>query len=51
MRRTVGRLVESPLAERVLSGKALRGDVLVLSGQGAELQIAERIASRADAAE
>ena len=32
-------------------GKALRGDVLVLSGHGAELRIAERIASRADAAE
>jgi len=51
MRRTVGRLVESPLAERVLSGSALRGDVLVLSGNGAELRITQRSASRADAAE
>ena len=51
MRRTVGRLVESPLAELVLSAKALRGDVLVLSGHGAELRIGQRSAARADAAE
>jgi ATP-dependent Clp protease ATP-binding subunit ClpC len=51
MRRTVGRLVESPLAELVLSGKALEGDVLVLSGRGSELRITDRSAVRADAAE
>lgn len=51
MRRTVGRLVESPLAELVLSGKALRGDTLVLSGRGSELRLIERSAARADAAE
>ncbi len=51
MRRTVGRLVESPLAELVLSGRALPGDVLVLSGEGAEVRIRPRGAARADAAE
>jgi hypothetical protein len=51
MRRTVGRLVESPLAERVLSGRALPGDVLVLSGDGAEVRIERRGEARADAAE
>jgi ATP-dependent Clp protease ATP-binding subunit ClpC len=51
MRRTVGRLVESPLAERVLSGSAQAGDVLVLSGEGAAVRITRRGEARADAAE
>jgi ATP-dependent Clp protease ATP-binding subunit ClpC len=37
MRRTVGRLVESPLAERLLAGELVRGDVVRLRGHGATL--------------
>jgi ATP-dependent Clp protease ATP-binding subunit ClpC len=39
MRRTVGRLVESPLAERVLAGEIEPGDVVRLRGEGTQVRI------------
>jgi len=49
MRRTIGRLVESPLASKILSGELTEGDEIVLLGEGATLRF-DRL-SRADAAE
>jgi ATP-dependent Clp protease ATP-binding subunit ClpC len=37
MRRTIGRLVESALAQRILAGEVGEGDEVVVRGEGAEL--------------
>jgi ATP-dependent Clp protease ATP-binding subunit ClpC len=47
MRRTIGRLVESPLAARLLAGELARGARLRLRGRGAELSF-ELDSERAD---
>ena len=39
MRRTVGRLVEAPLAEALLAGRLDRGDTLGLRGRGAQVTV------------
>ncbi len=49
MRRTIGRLVESPLASKILAGELSEGDEVVLHGEGDRLRF-ERV-TRADAAE
>ncbi len=49
MRRTIGRLVESPLAAKILAGELEEGDEVVLRGDGDRIEM-ERIAA-VDAAE
>jgi ATP-dependent Clp protease ATP-binding subunit ClpC len=49
MRRTIGRLVESPLAAKLLAGELVEGDEVILRGDGDRIEM-ERIAS-VDAAE
>jgi ATP-dependent Clp protease ATP-binding subunit ClpC len=39
MKRTIARLLEAPLAERILRGELLRGSVLLASVEGGELEI------------
>jgi ATP-dependent Clp protease ATP-binding subunit ClpC len=39
MRRTVGRLVEAPLAREVLAGGLSRGDTVVIRGKGAQIVV------------
>ncbi|MCA9532739.1 MAG: ATP-dependent Clp protease ATP-binding subunit [Myxococcales bacterium] len=50
MKRVVGRLVESPLAEMMLRGDFLAGESVRLRGQGREIQL-EREGSECDAAQ
>jgi hypothetical protein len=49
MRRTIGRLVESPLASQILAGGLAEGDEVLLVGEGDTLRF-ERL-PEADAAE
>ncbi|MCG8556233.1 MAG: AAA family ATPase [Proteobacteria bacterium] len=39
MRRTVGRLIEAPLAARILEGQLGRGDQVLISAEGGRLQL------------
>jgi ATP-dependent Clp protease ATP-binding subunit ClpC len=39
MKRTIARLLEAPLAERILRGELPRGAVLLLEVEGGELQL------------
>mgnify|MGYP002147752636 FL=1 len=50
MKRLVGRLIESPLAEMMLRGDFLAGETVRLSGEGAEILL-EREGSECDAAQ
>jgi ATP-dependent Clp protease ATP-binding subunit ClpC len=53
MKRTIARLVEAPLAERILRGELPRGAVLLASveGGGLEIDVLDQSESRAPAAE
>ncbi len=50
MKRLVGRLIESPLAEMMLRGDFLAGETVRLTGVGAEIRL-EREGSECDAAQ
>ncbi len=49
MRRTIGRLVESPLASKILAGELAEGDEVVLHGHAGRLEFERAV--RVDAAE
>ena len=50
MRRTVSRLVEAPLARAVLAGEFVAGDVIVITGQTAELEFTRKQGARPERA-
>jgi ATP-dependent Clp protease ATP-binding subunit ClpC len=50
MRRTVSRLVEAPLARKLLAGEFVAGDVIVITGQTAELEFTRKRAARPELA-
>jgi ATP-dependent Clp protease ATP-binding subunit ClpC len=39
MRRAIGRLVEAPIAEMVLRGQLVRGDVAIVDAEGSEVVV------------
>jgi ATP-dependent Clp protease ATP-binding subunit ClpC len=43
MRRTVARTIEAPLARALLAGEFVRGDVVTISGQTAEIELKRRV--------
>jgi ATP-dependent Clp protease ATP-binding subunit ClpA len=51
MKRSIARLLEAPLAERILRGELPRGSVLLVSVEGGELEIDVLESERAPAAE
>jgi ATP-dependent Clp protease ATP-binding subunit ClpC len=51
MKRTIARLLEAPLAERILRGELPRGAVLLASVENGELEIDVLERERAPAAE
>ena len=46
MRRAIARLVEAPLAERLLAGDVERGDIVVVRGHGGHVEVAVDTAVR-----
>jgi ATP-dependent Clp protease ATP-binding subunit ClpB len=50
MRRTVSRLVEAPLARALLAGEFVAGDVIVITGQTAELEFTRKRSLRPELA-